>query len=88
MKDLKVFQYNDMYSGGRRKTNYETIFVYATDLCEADKLFEEKLNLDPNESACLCCGADYVIDQVPKISIQNYRKNILIINNPHQRSTK
>ena len=86
--DLYIFEYSDMYSGGSKKTGYENIFVYAKDEREADELFEEELDLDPNESECLCCGINYIVDQVPKISIQNYRKNILIIRNPHQVNTK
>ena len=51
----------DMYSGGSRKTPYEEIYVEGARRT-AIGVFQDRLNRDPDNVTCSCCGEDYAYD--------------------------
>lgn len=53
-------RFSDMHSGGGRKTQYEDIFIEAPE-GEAKIVFFNRFGLDPDNTTCDCCGADYAI---------------------------
>lgn len=50
----------DMYSGGIRNTEYETIYIELPEK-EAIKYFELEFGIDPLNTNCDCCGSNYSI---------------------------
>jgi hypothetical protein len=55
------FDYFDMSSGGKQKTEWEHIYVEADSSDEADVLFETSTGLYPHNITCDCCGEDFVV---------------------------
>ena len=68
-------KFNDMYSGGSKKTDYEAIFIELP-LEKAVEYFEEAFDLDSNNVTCECCGPDFYIYEV---DAPNEKGNILVI---------
>lgn len=73
----------DMHSGGGTKTPYEMIFIEA-DEEEAIKIFKDKFDQDPTDTACSCCGQNFSIDsyksleEATEFHRQNYTTKGLI----------
>jgi hypothetical protein len=54
-------EFNDMHSGGGKKTKYEAIFIEAASEEKAEQIFRDTFNRDPNHVTCSCCGPDYSV---------------------------
>lgn len=50
----------DMHSGGRRKLDWEHIFIEAPE-AEAKAVFFNRFKRNPERVTCTCCGGDYSI---------------------------
>ena len=52
-------QYWDMHSGGRQKLDWAKIYIEARTESEANSIFMNIFNRDPDNVTCDCCGEDY-----------------------------
>jgi len=69
-------QFYDLYSGGGRKTDYDSIYIELPEN-EAIEYFKSRFYLDPYNVTCSCCGSDFAVyeeDEIP-----TYLKGVLII---------
>ena len=51
-------RFNDMYSGGSRKEEFEIIYIQAPEE-EAEIIFYNRFGHSPKRITCTCCGPDY-----------------------------
>lgn len=63
------FRFFDMASGGRDKTKYETIIIEADNEQQAAQVFESKLEIDPYNTTCDCCGPDFSISSYETLDL-------------------
>ena len=57
------FSFHDMFSGGCRKTEYSQVYIEADSEDQAEEIFEDRLNRNPNKVTCECCGNDFSITE-------------------------
>ena len=62
-KLTKWFHFMDMSSGGGSKTAFEHVLIQAANESDAAAIFEQRLERDPYNVTCDCCGADYSINE-------------------------
>jgi hypothetical protein len=54
--------FSDMHSGGRRKLDWQLIFIEAAQP-EAEIIFQNAFGRSPNRVTCTCCGPDYAASE-------------------------
>ncbi len=57
------FQFSDVRTAGYLKTKFKDIYIKANSESDAIKIFEDKFNISPYDSACDCCGYDFWISE-------------------------
>lgn len=71
MKGWYWYEYFDMHSGGYPQTEFEVIWIQARSQNEADDIFENTFECDPNNTTCECCGQDYVVFEYLKLDLNS-----------------
>lgn len=59
-------RFMDMHSGGGQKLSWAFIYIEAPQ-AEAEVIFQNRFNRNPNRVTCTCCGEDYSIDEEPTL---------------------
>jgi hypothetical protein len=68
-------QFMDMHSGGGSKLDWNMTFIEAPQ-DEAEIIFQNAFDRDPNHETCDCCGNDYSIHEgVSLQQITGYHRN-------------
>ena len=57
------FQFYDMHSGGGQKTDFEKIYIKASNEGEAYQIFEDKFGFSADNVTCECCGHDFWVSE-------------------------
>jgi len=58
---MTVTRFEDTYTGGEQKLEYEYIYIQAP-FQKAIDAFTERFGRDPRLTTCQCCGMDYDIE--------------------------
>lgn len=77
---MKATHFWDMHSGGSQKLDWDKIVIEAPQ-AEAEIVFYNRFNRNPNRVTCSCCGSDYSISEFDSLAeAENYQKgNSLLV---------
>lgn len=62
---MRWFRFHDTYSGGYAKFKYDDVYVYAADILDAERIFEDNTGCYPYNESCDCCTCDWYITEEP-----------------------
>jgi hypothetical protein len=68
-------RFMDMHSGGGEKNGYAYILIEAPQ-AEAEVIFYNRFDSNPNRVTCTCCGEDYSIGDGTLQSVTGYDRNL------------
>jgi hypothetical protein len=62
---MKYTCFDDMHSGGFKKTPHETVYV-PLPLDQARRVFKNFFGVDSKKTTCNCCGPDFSVFETEK----------------------